>query len=71
MNTQQEMQAHAKQLELSQKALAAMADKIIADIIDFKVLLNSRRSEDQGDRAWSDANYALEFMGSARVGLSK
>ena len=69
MNTQQEMQAHAKQLELSQKSLTAMADKIIADIQMFKTALNNRAV--RNDRSWSDAQNAVENMSYSKVELSK
>ena len=69
MNTQSEMQAHAKQLELSQKALEAMADKIIADIQMFKTALNNRAV--RNDRSWSDAQTAVENMSYCKGELSK
>ena len=69
MNTQSEMQAHDKQLELSQKALAAMADKIIADIQMFKTALNNRAV--RNDRSWSDAQNAVENMSYCKAELSK
>ena len=71
MNTQSEVNKEAEAWVLSQEELAVVAEQIIADIKAFQRLLNNRPDGKLTNRAWSDAAYAVEFMGSSKVELSR